>query len=58
MESSGRRPLLLGGLIGMQIAMIVMTVALNLQATVPWMAYISIVCMLAYVISFAIGLGK
>ncbi|XP_064642899.1 solute carrier family 2, facilitated glucose transporter member 1-like [Lineus longissimus] len=57
MESSGRRPLLLGGLIGMLISMIVMTVALNLQGMVPWMAYISVVCMISYVICFAIGLG-
>ena len=57
MERSGRRPLLLGGMTGMAVSAVVITVALALQSTIPWMAYISIVCMIAFVIGFAIGLG-
>ena len=57
-ERSGRRPLLLGGMTGMAVSAVVITVALVLQSTVPWMAYISIVCMITFVIGFAIGLGS
>ena len=57
MEHSGRRPLLLGGMTGTAISAVVITLALNLQASVSWMAYISIVFILTFVIGFAIGLG-
>ncbi len=57
MEKSGRRPLLLGGMFCMGIAAAVITVALNLQAQIHWMAYISIICIIVFVIGFAIGLG-
>ena len=57
-ERSGRRPLLMGGMTGMAISAVIITVALNLQSTVSWMAYISIICIITFVIGFAIGLGK
>ena len=58
MEKAGRRPLLLGGMIAMVIALIAMTIALVLQKSVAWLSYISIVTMVVFVIGFAIGLGK
>ena len=58
MEKSGRRPLLLGGMLGMAISAVIITVALNLQATVPQMAYVSIICIIGFVVGFAIGLGE
>ena len=57
METSGRRPLLLGGMAVMIIANSLITIALNLQE-VEWMAYISILCTIAFVIGFSIGLGN
>ena len=58
MEKSGRRPLLLGGMAVMIFSNIIITLALNLQQSVPWMAYISIICVISFVIGFSIGLGK
>jgi sugar porter (SP) family MFS transporter len=58
MEKSGRRPLLLVGMMMMAAASVVITVALNLQGQVHWMSYISILCIIAFVIGFAIGLGS
>ena len=56
-EKAGRRPLLLGGMVAMVIALIAMTVALVLQSKVEWLSYISIVTMVVFVVGFAIGLG-
>ncbi len=58
MEKSGRRPLLLGGMAIMAISAVIITVALVMQSTVHWMAYLSIICIITFVIGFAIGLGK
>ena len=58
MEKAGRRPLLLGGMLVMVISAITITVALILESTVSWMSYVSIVCIIATVVGFAIGLGK
>ena len=58
MEKSGRRPLLLGGMALMWICAAIITVALNIQGTVKWMSYVNIVCIIGFVIGFAIGLGK
>jgi len=57
-EKAGRRPLLIGGMGVMVVALIVMTICLTLQEKVLWLSYISIVCTVIFVIGFAIGLGK
>ena len=58
MEKSGRRPLLLGGMVLMAISAVLITIALNLQHSVHWLAYVSIICIITFVIGFAIGLGE
>ena len=58
MEKAGRRPLLLGGMLLMIISAVTITVALILEDSVSWMSYVSIVCIIATVIGFAIGLGE
>lgn len=57
MDRVGRRPLLLYPMIVMVFDLGLITLALNLQSTYSWMAYLSIACVIIYVICFAIGLG-
>ncbi|NXJ74468.1 GTR5 protein, partial [Trogon melanurus] len=54
-ESLGRRILLLAGFGLCCGSCAVLTLALNLQTTVPWMSYLSIVCVIVYIIGHAIG---
>ncbi|NWU33882.1 GTR5 protein, partial [Hylia prasina] len=54
-ESLGRRILLLAGFLLCSASCAILTLALNLQTTVPWMSYLSIVCVIAYIIGHAIG---
>lgn len=62
MDIAGRRLLLLVPMIAMVVDLIVMTVCLVLQATwkqdsPPAIAYVTIACVIIYVIAFAVGLG-
>ncbi|CAN8198766.1 unnamed protein product [Coccothraustes coccothraustes] len=54
-ESLGRRILLLAGFVLCSASCAILTLALNLQATVSWMSYLSIICVIAYIIGHAIG---
>ncbi|NWI10182.1 GTR5 protein, partial [Crypturellus soui] len=54
-ESLGRRILLLAGFGMCCASCAVLTLALNLQVTLSWMSYISIVCVIIYVTGHAIG---
>ncbi|XP_059111406.1 solute carrier family 2, facilitated glucose transporter member 5 [Peromyscus eremicus] len=54
-ELWGRRLLLLLGFSTCLTACIVLTVALALQDTVSWMPYVSIVCVIVYVVGHALG---
>ncbi|NXK49805.1 GTR5 protein, partial [Chauna torquata] len=54
-ESLGRRILLLAGFGLCCGSCAVLTLALNLQSTVSWMSYLSIVCVIIYIIGHAIG---
>ncbi|XP_075394372.1 solute carrier family 2, facilitated glucose transporter member 5-like [Tenrec ecaudatus] len=54
-ELLGRRLLILLGFSICFTACVVLTIALVLQETVSWMPYLSIVCVIAYVIGHAIG---
>uniref|UniRef100_A0A3Q1J931 Solute carrier family 2, facilitated glucose transporter member 5 n=1 Tax=Anabas testudineus TaxID=64144 RepID=A0A3Q1J931_ANATE len=54
-EASGRRLLLLCGFGICCGACVLLTVALNFQESVTWMPYISIACVIIYVIGHAIG---
>uniref|UniRef100_A0A8D0F5V5 Solute carrier family 2, facilitated glucose transporter member 5 n=1 Tax=Strix occidentalis caurina TaxID=311401 RepID=A0A8D0F5V5_STROC len=57
-ESLGRRILLLAGFGLCSVSCAVLTLALNLQTTVSWMSYLSIVCVVVYIIGHAIGASK
>ncbi|NXP56939.1 GTR5 protein, partial [Chloropsis cyanopogon] len=54
-ESLGRRILLLAGFVMCSTSCAILTLALNLQTTVSWMSYLSIVCVIAYIVGHAIG---
>ncbi|NWQ88947.1 GTR5 protein, partial [Burhinus bistriatus] len=54
-ESLGRRILLLAGFGLCCVSCAVLTLALSLQTTVSWMSYLSIVCIIVYIIGHAIG---
>nr|XP_056721235.1 solute carrier family 2, facilitated glucose transporter member 5-like [Euleptes europaea] len=54
-EALGRRILLLVGFGGCCVALVVLTVALNLKDTIDWMPYLSIACVISYVVGHAIG---
>ncbi|XP_075898627.1 solute carrier family 2, facilitated glucose transporter member 5 isoform X1 [Nelusetta ayraudi] len=54
-EASGRRLLLLCGFGICCGACVLLTVALNFQESITWMSYISIACIIIYVIGHAIG---
>ncbi|XP_030624406.1 solute carrier family 2, facilitated glucose transporter member 5 [Chanos chanos] len=54
-EASGRKLLLLIGFAICCFSCVLLTVALNLQESVDWMPYVSIVCVIVYVIGHAIG---
>ena len=58
MEKAGRRFLHLLGLGGMLIFSILMTIAFVLQDQVEWLKYMSVVAMMLYIMSFAIGPGS
>ncbi|NXI06321.1 GTR5 protein, partial [Pachycephala philippinensis] len=54
-ESLGRRILLLAGFVLCSASCAVLTLALNLQSSVSWMSYLSIACVILYIIGHAIG---
>ncbi|XP_009555005.1 solute carrier family 2, facilitated glucose transporter member 5 isoform X1 [Cuculus canorus] len=54
-ESLGRRILLLAGFGLCCVSCAVLTLALSLQTTFLWMSYLSIVCVIVYIIGHAIG---
>jgi SP family facilitated glucose transporter-like MFS transporter 1 len=58
MEKSGRRPLLLGGMGLMTFSTVGLTLAITLQPYASWLSFISIICVITYVVGFAIGIGS
>uniref|UniRef100_A0AAQ5YSU6 Solute carrier family 2, facilitated glucose transporter member 5 n=1 Tax=Amphiprion ocellaris TaxID=80972 RepID=A0AAQ5YSU6_AMPOC len=56
-ESSGRKLLLVCGFAVNCVACVLFTVALNLQDSVAWMPYVSIACVVVYIMGHAIGPG-
>ncbi|NXU15439.1 GTR5 protein, partial [Pardalotus punctatus] len=54
-ESLGRRILLLAGFVLCSASCAVLTLALNLQTTIFWMSYLSIACVILYIVGHAIG---
>lgn len=53
----GRKPLLLFPMIVIIVDFILLTVCLNLQSKIPIFSYLSIVCIVVFIICFAVGLG-
>ncbi|TSK82203.1 Solute carrier family 2, facilitated glucose transporter member 4 [Bagarius yarrelli] len=56
-EKMGRRTLHMLGLAGMCVCAVVMTVALSLLESVPWMSYISMLAIFGFVAFFEVGPG-
>lgn len=54
-ESLGRRILLLAGFVLCSASCALLTLALSLQSTVPWMSYLSVACVIIYIVGHAIG---
>nr|XP_044631333.1 solute carrier family 2, facilitated glucose transporter member 11 isoform X2 [Equus asinus] len=54
-ERLGRRVLLMGGYCLMTCWGSVFTVALYLQSSIPWMPYLAMSCIFAFILSFGIG---
>ncbi|UYV74407.1 SLC2A4 [Cordylochernes scorpioides] len=57
MDRLGRRALHLGGLLGMLVFSVLLTVTFNLQDQAVWLSYISVAATLLFVMFFAIGPG-
>ncbi|XP_060790774.1 solute carrier family 2, facilitated glucose transporter member 4-like isoform X2 [Neoarius graeffei] len=56
-ERMGRRTLHMLGLAGMCVCAIIMTIALSLLESVPWMSYISMLSIFGFVAFFEVGPG-
>ncbi|GFU26214.1 solute carrier family 2, facilitated glucose transporter member 5 [Nephila pilipes] len=54
-EQAGRRTLHLCGLGGMMTMTILLTICLACQKSAPWLSYVSIICVITFVVMFAIG---
>ncbi|XP_013790208.2 solute carrier family 2, facilitated glucose transporter member 1-like, partial [Limulus polyphemus] len=57
-ERAGRRTLHLIGLAGMGIITLILTICMALKTSIPWLSYMSIVCVIGFVVMFAIGPGS
>ncbi|XP_065575624.1 solute carrier family 2, facilitated glucose transporter member 1-like [Artemia franciscana] len=57
-EKAGRKTLQLVGLAGMFVVVILLTVFLAIKDLAPWIPYISIVLIIAFVVAFATGPGS
>ncbi|XP_033763948.1 solute carrier family 2, facilitated glucose transporter member 1-like [Pecten maximus] len=58
MDKVGRRTLHLIGLGGMLVFSVILSVALIFQNDASWLSYISIIAVMAYIVSFATGPGS
>ncbi|KAJ8286040.1 hypothetical protein GJAV_G00033880 [Gymnothorax javanicus] len=56
-DSLGRRALIIGGYSLMAIWCICITITVTLQSLSPWIPYISMVCVFAFILSFGLGPG-
>jgi sugar porter (SP) family MFS transporter len=57
LDRAGRRPLLLFGLVGMIFSLVFLGAAFLAENPTPVLAWVSVVCVMAYVACFAISLG-
>ncbi|KAK9975246.1 hypothetical protein ABG768_023299 [Culter alburnus] len=56
-ESLGRRALIIGGYSLMSLCCVCFTIALTFQESSPWVPYLSMVCVFAFILSFGLGPG-
>ncbi|CAN0179611.1 unnamed protein product [Bubo scandiacus] len=54
-EKLGRRPLIITGFCAMGICLAGITVSLLLQTALPWMRYVSVVCVIGIIAGFCMG---
>lgn len=57
-ERAGRKTLHLTGLAGMMIITLLLTICLALTPSAPWLSYVSIVCIIGFIVMFASGPGS
>ncbi|XP_035219475.1 solute carrier family 2, facilitated glucose transporter member 1-like isoform X1 [Stegodyphus dumicola] len=57
-EKAGRRTLHMFGLAGMMIISLLLTICLALTPKAPWLSYVSIICIIGFIIMFASGPGS
>jgi len=57
LDRAGRRPLLLYGLIGMILSLALLGIGFLTQTPTPALAWVSVICVMAFVACFAISLG-
>jgi len=57
LDRAGRRPLLLFGLVGMIFSLVFLGAAFLAENPTPALAWISLICVMAYVACFAVSLG-
>ena len=57
MDAVGRRVLLIYPIAFMIVDLILLTITISIHESYDWANYVSIVCVLLYVVAFAIGLG-
>ncbi len=57
LDRAGRRPLLLFGLVGMIFSLVFLGAAFLAENPTPALAWVSLICVMAYVACFAISLG-
>ncbi|XP_016108627.1 solute carrier family 2, facilitated glucose transporter member 11-like [Sinocyclocheilus grahami] len=56
-ESLGRRALIIGGYSLMSVCCVCFTIALTFQESSPWVPYLSMICVFAFILSFGLGPG-
>lgn len=57
LDTIGRRPLLLTGLIGMGLSLFVLSLSFSLSASSAWLMWAAMACTFMYIICFAFSLG-
>lgn len=57
-DKAGRKTLHLTGLAGMMIITLLLTISLALTPSAPWLSYVSVICVIGFIIMFASGPGS
>ncbi|KAG8201865.1 hypothetical protein JTE90_027345 [Oedothorax gibbosus] len=57
-DKAGRKTLHLVGLAGMMVLTLILTISLALTPSAPWLSYISVICVIGFIIMFASGPGS